>query len=396
MTRQRYLTPKVMIFFITFMNMFIPFSTDMYLPALPEMGGFFAAEQSLVSITLTAFFFFFAVSIVLFGPLCDKYGRRPVLIGGTALYTAASLGCAFSPSIYVLIAMRVLAATGAGAIITVSTALIKDCFRGTVMQKILALTQALGLIAPVIAPIVGGMILTVSSWRGSFIVLAALGVVNLLLAFLLSETLPPAKRYTGSVISSLSLLTEFCRRKTFMILLATFSFFSIPFMTYLSLSSFIYIEGFGLSAQEFGYFFAVNAACSGIGPLLCLRLAPRVSRTAYTYVSLASGFAIAFIMYSFGHTSATAFLLCFIPWSILGSATRPFVMNWLLADTKEHAGTASAVINFVQNLFAGFGMMLGSMPWSDLIDGLAAVMLASSLAALLSWQIYAGAVRRIT
>ena len=389
MTRQKYLSPKLMISFITFMNMFVPFSTDMYLPALPEMGGYFSAEQSLVSLTLTAFFFVFAVSIVVFGPLSDKYGRRPVLIGGAILYVLASLGCAFAPSIYALIAMRMAAAVGAGAIITVSTALIKDCFRGAIMQKILAITQALGVIAPVVAPIIGGLILSVSSWRGSFVFLAVFGIVNLALAFLLTETLPEEKRYHGSIISSLSLLAEFYHRKAFIMLLTVFSFFSVPFMTYLSLSSFIYIDGFSLTAQEYSYFFAVNAAASGLGPFLYLRLNRRLSRFALANVCMASAVVVGCVMLNFGHISAVAFLSCFIPCSVLGSITRPFVMNWLLSETKDHIGTASAVINFIQNLFASFGMMLGSLPWNDYIDGLAFVMLGSSASAIVLWRFVA-------
>ncbi len=394
MTRQKYLSPKLMIVFITFMNMFVPFSTDMYLPALPEMGGYFSAEQSLVSLTLTAFFFVFAVAIVLFGPLSDKYGRRPVLIGGALLYTGASLGCAFAPNIYALIVMRVAAAMGAGAIITVSTALIKDCFRGAIMKKILAITQALGVIAPVTAPIVGGLLLTVTSWRGSFVFLAGLGLVNLALAFLLTETLPQDKRYQGSVIGSLTLLGEFCRRKSFMLLLMTFSFFSVPFMTYLSLSSFIYIDGFGLSAQEYSYFFAINAAVSGLGPVLYLRLSRSLSRFALTDLCMAASGLVGIAMYNFGHISAAMFLLCFIPCTVLGSITRPFVMNWLLGETKDHVGTASAVINFVQNLFASLGMMLGSLPWNDYIDGLATVMIGATVMAFVMWQITAPGFRK--
>ena len=123
-----------MVAFITFMNMFIPLSTDMYLPALPEMGHYFMASNSLVSFSLTIFFFMFAVSMVLFGPLSDKYGRRPILLVGTAIYTLTSIVCALSPNIYVLILGRLFQGVGAGAVITVATALIKDCFRGRLMR----------------------------------------------------------------------------------------------------------------------------------------------------------------------------------------------------------------------------------------------------------------------
>ena len=142
MRRQKYLSITAMIAYLAYIGMFIPLSTDLYLPALPEIGGYFSAGEFLVGLTLTIFFFVFAVSMVLFGPLSDKFGRRPILIFGTAIYTAASFACAEASNIYFLLAGRFFQAVGSGAVITVATALIKDCFRGAVMRKILAITQA--------------------------------------------------------------------------------------------------------------------------------------------------------------------------------------------------------------------------------------------------------------
>ena len=144
MKKQKYLSVGGMIIYLTFIGAFIPLSTDLYLPALPEMGNYFSASEFLVGLTLTIFFFVFAISMILFGPMADKFGRRPVLIFGTAIYTAASLACAEASSIYSLLVGRFFQAVGSGAIITIETALIKDCFRGKIMRKILAITQALG------------------------------------------------------------------------------------------------------------------------------------------------------------------------------------------------------------------------------------------------------------
>ena len=178
MRNQKYLTLSAMIAYITFVNMFVPLSTDVYLPALPMLSDYFSASEFLVGLTLTIFFFVFAISIVLFGPLSDKFGRRPILIFGATIYTAASFACAEASNIYFLLAGRFFQAVGSGAIITVETALIKDCFRGRVMTKILAITQALGVIAPMAAPLVGGILLTFTDWRGSFYVLTFLGAIN--------------------------------------------------------------------------------------------------------------------------------------------------------------------------------------------------------------------------
>lgn len=116
---QNHLGLKGLIAFITVTNMFIPLSTDLYLPALPGMAGHFSASAAQVNMTLTAFFFFFAVGILLFGPFSDKYGRKPLLIFGIALYTLAGFLCALSDTINALILWRVFQALGAGCVIAV-------------------------------------------------------------------------------------------------------------------------------------------------------------------------------------------------------------------------------------------------------------------------------------
>ena len=367
MTRQKYLSPKAMIGFITFMNMYPPFSTDMYLPALPEIGKYFDSSEFLVGLTLTIFFLMFAISMVLCGPLADKYGRRPILIFGTSIYTIASLMCVFAPNIYVLLAGRFLQGTGSGAIITVATTLIKDCFQGKLMSKILVITQALGVIGPMAAPLAGGFLLRFTDWHGAFWVLTAVGVINLLLALLLTETLREDQRYTGKILDSLALLASFAKQKNFILILIMFAFFTTPFMAYLSVSSFVYIERFRLSAQEYSYFFAANAAASVLGPMIYLRLKNSMSNKNLIklcfVISAVSGFMVLFP----GNFSAVTFLVSFLPFTVIGT----------LSQTKENVGTASAMINFVPNLFGSFGMMLGTLPWYNFIDGLGFIILGS-------------------
>ena len=138
---------------------------------LTEMGKYFGASEFLVGMTLTIFFLMFAVSIVIFGPLSDKYGRKPILVFGSAIFTVASIFCATATNIYVLLAGRFFEGVGAGAVITVATAIIKDSFRGRLMSKILVITQAVGAIAPMAAPLMGGFLLRFTDWRGAFFIL---------------------------------------------------------------------------------------------------------------------------------------------------------------------------------------------------------------------------------
>ena len=378
MVKQKKLTLSAMIVFITFMNMFIPLSTDLYLPALPEMGKYFSANEFLVGMTLTIFFFVFAVSIVLFGPLSDKYGRKKILLAGTLIFSFSSLSCAMASNIYFLIAGRFFQALGAGAIITVATALIKDCFRGSIMAKILAITQALGVIAPMAAPLIGGFLLNFTSWRGAFFLLTFLGILNFFVACLLTETLPKEKRFKGNIFSSLMLLVKLGKQKNFMIILIMFSILAAPYMAYLSSSSFIYVGYFSLTAQTYSYFFAINSAAAVLGPILYLKLKIFMSNERLTelcfFISLLSGFLVIFP----GNFSALAFLLSFLPFTIIESVARPFAMEILLNKAKDNVGTASSMINFVPTLFGSFGMALGTLPYENFIDGLGMIILVST------------------
>ena len=385
MRRQKYLSISAMIAYIAFVNMFVPLSTDVYMPALPDMSGYFSASEFLVSLTLTIFFFVFALSMVLFGPLSDKYGRRPILIFGAAIYTIASFACAVSADIYFLLVGRFFQAVGSGALVTVATAVIKDCFRGKVMAQILAITQSLGVIAPMVAPLVGGVLLTFTDWRGSFYLLTILGTINLIVAFLFCETLPEQRRYHGGVFNSLTLLLEVGKKKYFMAALIMFSLLSAPFMAYLSASSFIYIENFGLTAQEFSYFFAANSAASIAGPMLYLQLKNLMSNVGILRLCYLVAMTSGILVLSVGKMQAVMFLLAFLPFTAIGAVARPFAMQILLLEAKENVGTASSIINFVPTLFGSLGMMLGTMPWSNFIDGLGIIITTSTALSILLW-----------
>jgi len=385
--KQKYLPDRFMVIFIAFMNMFVPLSTDLYLPALPEMSGYFSVSQSLVSLTLTLFFVFYAISMILLGPLSDKYGRRPILLFGTSVYTLASVLCAMAPNIYVLIGARIVEAIGSGAIITVSTALVKDIFSGSKMKKILAVTQALGVIAPIVAPVIGGFLLTFTAWHGAFVLLSVLGAINFILACLLTETLLPQSRYQGTMIHSLSLLLEVAHRKDFMLLLLVFACFSTPFMAYINLSSFIYVEHFGLSAQTYSHFYAINASFSILGPFLYLKLSRRLSKFRLTYICFALAVFSAIAMLAVGRDGAVVFLMCYVPYTLANSFTRSHSMNWLLSITDNNAGTASSVIKFMQTMFGSFGMMAAALPWPDYIHGLNVIMIFAVILSFVLWQL---------
>ena len=140
-----------------------PLSLDMYTPSIPHMADYFDTDTATVNLTLMGYYLFFAVGMLVFGPLSDKYGRKPLLVVGMVLYSIGSVSCALAPSIEALIAVRVVRsqALGAGSMSAVCTAVVKDTFEMERREKILALIQVLFVIGPIVAPMAGARV----SWR---------------------------------------------------------------------------------------------------------------------------------------------------------------------------------------------------------------------------------------
>ena len=167
--KQKYLGDRGFILFIAFLSAFIPLSTDIYLPALPRMVESFNTSASLVNLTLIFFFIFYAIGTLFWGPLSDKYGRRRVLIIGLSIYLVGSILCIFSRNVDQLILFRILQSIGCGAATAVATAIVKDVYSGRRRVTIIALVQSMGMLSPIISPVIGAIILSVLSDRKSVV-----------------------------------------------------------------------------------------------------------------------------------------------------------------------------------------------------------------------------------
>ena len=172
-----------------------PFSIDMYLPALPDIGRALVATPDRVQATLAAYFAGLAAGQLVLGPLADRYGRKPPLIGGLVLYVIASLGCAVAPTIEALLVMRFFQAFGACAGMVASRAVLRDLFDPRDMARALSLVMLVMGIAPIIAPMVGSGVGTLFGWPAIFVTLAIYGALTLGATGLgLQETLPSDTR----------------------------------------------------------------------------------------------------------------------------------------------------------------------------------------------------------
>jgi len=380
---QKYLGDRGLIALIALLSAFVPLSTDLYLPALPGMGDYFGVSASLTNLTLILFFLFFSLGLLFWGSLSDKYGRRPVLLVGLALYIAASAGCAASLAIWHLIAFRILQAVGGSAAAAVATAMVKDVYDGRKRESVLALVQSMVVISPAVAPILGAFMLPYTSWRGLFAVLALIGVVSMIGGLLLQETIP--SRYTGTVAQSICRLGTVLKNPNFTSLLIVFSLVSAASLAFVSASSYIYQEEFGLSEQSYSFYFALNAVGLIAGPLLYLWLSRHISRRTIVTSGFTAVIGGGLLVCFFGNMGPLIFALALFPASLMGSSVRPLGAFLMLDQQKEDTGSASALINCSGLVFGSAGMVLVFLNGGNLVFSLGAINVAVGVVCLLGW-----------
>ena len=253
------------------MTAFAPLITDMYLPALPALSDYFNASASMVQLTISTSLLGIALGQLLFGSVSDKLGRRRPLFVSLAFYLVATLGCVFSPNINVLIVCRLLQGLGAAGSIVIARSVASDWFTGKELLKFLALMAAVHGMAPIAAPVAGGLLLLVTNWKGIFLFLGLLGVIVGAMSFYLKESLPAQKRAGGSIFASIMYFVPVVRNKKMMIYIVLLSFSSGILFAYIAASPFIFQEHYGVSPLTFSAIFAVNALSLIIGNFLSTR-----------------------------------------------------------------------------------------------------------------------------
>ena len=386
--KQTYLGNKGLIFFVAFMNMFIPLSTDMYLPALPNMSTYFGCSSSIINLTLSLFFLFYSVGILFWGPLSDKYGRKPILLIGSIAYMICSIACALSINVYMLIIARVFQGLAAGGITSVSIAIIKDTFSNKKRESVLAICQSISGLAPMIAPLIGGVILRFTTWRGAFWALAIISIINLIITLLFQETLREEDRYRGTLLGSLGRLLVISKNKSFIIPAVIFALNSLPFLGYIAISSYIYVDYFGLSPQVYTYFFAFNALVSISGPFIYVKVFRNMNKKVFATMILGVSTISGILVISIGTLAPILFWISFVFMSLCGTVIRPFSTNLLLEQQKGDTGSASSLINTLSMVMGSIGMAVASLPWGNAVIALGAIISVCSLISLVSWNLF--------
>ncbi|GAF38101.1 MFS transporter [Lentilactobacillus farraginis] len=347
------------IIFLALLSAFVPLSTDLYLPALPTMTKFFGVSEIIMNLTLILFFVFYSIATLVWGPLSDRYGRRPILLIGLTGYMFAGILCGLATSAFEIILFRVLQAIGGGVATTIATAVIKDVYTGRKQETTLAIVQSMVVISPALAPVIGSLLLTFISWRGIFFTQAFLGLIVVIGAVIFQETHDMSKE-TTSVGRSLSRLGVLMTNPAFSALLINFSAVSIVSLSFISSSSYIFQVHFGLSSRAFSYFFAFNALGMLLGPLLYIRLSKYIDRMVILYACFLLGIVGGVLVLGLGLHNPYLFAITELPATLASSASRPPATYLILKQQENDNGSAASLYSAGGTIMGSLGMVVVS------------------------------------
>jgi MFS transporter, DHA1 family, multidrug resistance protein len=367
-----------------------PLSMDMYLPSLPDIAHVLAAPTARTQLTVSSYLIGFAVGQVIYGPLSDRHGRRPVLLAAVALYLTSTLACAAAQSVDPLIAARFLQGVGGSGAIVLARAIVRDLYSGVRAARELSLMGSISAFAPIVAPMIGGVLQSAFGWRASFVCMSIGAIVAALVAArLLPETL---RQRSGAPISLFSVLRGYgsvLRHRGFLIYLGIITISYAGLFAWISGASVVLQGVYGLSAVTFGFTFALGAAGYMVGATIATRLVVRLG--------LDRTIGVGVIVLAAGGLALAAVVAAGIPgiWLVAAMAVylaglglaMPQAMAGALTPFPDRAGTAASLMGVVQQAVAAavaavIGGYLGRSAWP--VTG---VVLAMSCLTFLLWAL---------
>ncbi|MFF5229919.1 multidrug effflux MFS transporter [Dactylosporangium sp. NPDC000521] len=365
---------------VIFLTAIAPLATDMYVPAFPSVAVDLSATATQVQLTLTTFFVGMALGQLVGGPVSDQYGRRRLLIAAILAMTVASVVCAITPSIGVMMAARLVQGFSGGWAMVIGRAVIVDLARDAHLVRVLNVIAGVGGIAPIVGPLLGAAILQLSHWRVSFWTVAVLGVVMLAAVLLaVPESLPPERRHGGGLrafaVAGQQVLAQ--RRYVGYVLVSGSAMGAI--FAYVATSAFVLQSMNGMTPIGYSIDFAANAAGMTLAALVAARLAGRIAtRTvilAGQVAALAAGVAMLAGALWF-NTPLLLALVCFFTLMTAQGLIGPNGGALASAEVPQHPGTGSAMLGFVTWVAAGVIAPLTGLGGQDTAAPMALLMIA--------------------
>lgn len=373
---------------LALLTVFGPISMDLYLPVLPRLAADLDAGTSAAQLTITACLVGLAVGQIIAGPLSDRFGRRRPLVIGVSTYVAASVACAFSPSIEVLIAARLLQGLAGATGVVIAQAAGRDLYSGVALVRYYGRLTVLAGCAAIVGPLVGGQLAVVTDWRGIFVFLAALGAAILLAVLLIfRESLPAESRTAGGLSHFGANVRVLVADRRFLGPALTMSFLNGAVFAYLGGATFVLQGIYQLTPQQYSYAFGLGSLAYVVSGFVSGRLSERWSSGG----TLALGLILA-VTGTFGIlvTGIAGLPLWVILASIVlmtsGVATStPPATAIALADYAQMAGTAASLLGLGRYAFGAIAAPLVGLPGENTAVPLGVVTLACSILAVASF-----------
>lgn len=341
-----------------------PFSIDAYLPGFPAIAKDLNTDIEHVGLSLTSYFIGISFGQLFYGPVLDRFGRKKPLITGLIIYIISAIGCAFSPSIYSLVAFRFLLALGGCVGMVASRAVVRDLFSARETAKVFSLMMLVMGIAPILAPVLGGMIVTAAGWRYIFaLLLIVAALITLIIFRFLPETKEPDTAVSFHPFKIAKGYFSLFRNRTFFVYAVASGAASAALFSYISDSSFVFIQLFGISETMFGWIYGINAmALISASQFNRYWLSKKGSREITTITLIlqfaASVFLIFFVTAGFSHIIIMIMIFIYLFW--LGFLN-PNTAALALEPFKKNAGTASAMLGSFQMVFSAAASALVSI-----------------------------------
>ena len=358
---------------LSFLTALGPLSMDMYLPSLPDIGRTLHTPVLQVQLTISSYLFGFAVGQIFYGPVSDRFGRRPVLLAALVVYALATVGCAVAQSINALIALRFLQALGGAGAIVLARAVVRDLYSGVRAGRELSLMGAITGVAPIFAPVIGGVLQTFFGWRAIFVLLVVCAlVIGATAARLLPETLRERPKTPFSLGEMAALYRSVAVHRGFLANLAILTASFVGLFAWISGAPVVMQSAvYGLSPFIFGVTFAVGAGGFVLGTLTAARIVIRFGLDRLIGIGTAA-MAVGGLLMALVVALALSHVLWFVGAMTLYLAgigfALPSTMAGALTPFPDRAGTASSVMGLVQQsgaavTAAAVGAYLGHSAW---------------------------------
>ncbi|WP_330982498.1 MULTISPECIES: Bcr/CflA family multidrug efflux MFS transporter [Enterobacterales] len=334
------------VFILGLLAMLMPLSIDMYLPALPVISAQFGVPAGSAQMTLSTYILGFALGQLLYGPMADSIGRKPVILGGTLVFAGAAVACALSQTIDHLIVMRFFHGLAAAAASVVINALMRDIYPKEEFSRMMSFVMLVTTIAPLVAPIVGGAVLVWFSWHAIFWILAIAALLaSTMIYFFINETLPPERRQKFHIRTTMGNFASLFRHKRVLSYMLASGFSFAGMFSFLSAGPFVYIELNHVSPQHFGYYFALNIVFLFIMTIINSRFVRRVGAINMFRAGLWIQFAMAMWMVITALLGAGFWSLVVGVAAFVGcvSMVSSNAMAVILDEFPHMAGTASSL-----------------------------------------------------